>query len=141
MIEVRAPAGRLITFAVSSPVDDGNADAAALELRRCVQSVTGRVVVVTDLTTARTLAPATAERFILLMKSDNPRLERSAIMLGAASATFAMQVERMVREAGNPARRTFRDGDLLTQWLLEVLSEQEQAALRDFMNTSTSAGE
>lgn len=133
MIEVTNPAGRLVTFRVRSPVEDGNAERAAADLRRAVEGITGPVVVCTDLTDARTFAPATTERFVAVMKADNPRLERSAILFGPHSATFVLQLERMVREANSPARRTFRETNELVEWLRPSLTPIEAAALVAFL--------
>jgi hypothetical protein len=133
MHEVDSPAGRLVTFRVVRPADDANAEAAALALRAAVMAVRGPAIICSDVTQARTFSEQTAQRFILLMKADNPKVERSAMLLDPTSATYALQVERMVHEAGNPARRTFRDARLLQEWLRPVLSAQEEHALRVFL--------
>src|SRR5206468_9068792 len=98
MYSVNNPAGRLVTFRVTTPVDDGNAISAAADLRAVVQSIEGQVIVCTDLTEARVFAPYTAQRFVAVMRMDNPRLERSAVLLGPDAATVLVQLERMVRE-------------------------------------------
>ncbi len=133
MTEVRNPAGRLITFRVLPPVDDANSARAALELRSAVTTVVGPVVVCADVSAARTFSQQTTERFIALMRSDNPKLERSALLLAAESATFTLQVERMVREANHPERRTFRDRTELRAWLAPLLKADELAALDAFL--------
>jgi hypothetical protein len=135
MIEVANPAGRLITYRVRSPVDDANAANAAVQLAAAVEAVAGRVVVCTDLTDARTFAPATTERWVQLMRADNPRLERSAILIGE-SATVSLQLERMVRESQHPGRRTFRRADELAAWLAPVLDEAERASLARFLGVA-----
>jgi hypothetical protein len=136
MTEVRSPAGRLVTFRVIPPVDDSNSGRAALELRNAVAAIAGPVVVCADLTAARTFSPETTERFVALMRSDNPKLERGALLLPARAATVALQVERMVREANLPARRTFRDREELAAWLEPVLTPEERAALAEFLATA-----
>jgi hypothetical protein len=133
MVEVSNPAGRLVTFRVRPPVEDANAGAAAVELRSAVGRVDGRVVICSDLTDARTFAPATVERFVQAMKADNPRLERSAILLGPESPTLLLQLERMIKESNHPARRTFRDAAELAEWLRPVLTDDEQRALAGFL--------
>jgi hypothetical protein len=133
MVEIGNPAGRLITFRVRSPVEDKNSENAAAELRRAVQGVNGQVVVCSDLTEAKTFSPETTERFIQLMKSDNPRLERSALLVSAESATFILQLERMLREANNPIRRTFRERQELIDWLRPSLTPTERTALAAFL--------
>jgi hypothetical protein len=133
MTEVRNPAGRLVTFRVTPPVDDANSARAAQELRDAITAITGSVIVCADLTAARTFAPETTERFVALMRSDNPKLERGALLLDPRAATFALQIERMVREANLPARRTFREREELRAWLTPLLTADEQAALDQFL--------
>jgi hypothetical protein len=133
VIEVGNPSGRLVTYRVRQPVDDGNAEHAGQELRRVIERIEGRVVVCTDLTDARTFAPSTTERFVRVMKADNPRLERSAILLASHAATFTLQLERMLREATGAARRVFHDPRELSEWLQPLLSAPEQAALLEFL--------
>ncbi len=67
------------------------------------------------------------------MKSDNLRIERSALLLTDASATLLLQMERLVREAANPARRIFLDRQDLRGWLHLVLSQEEGVALEEFL--------
>lgn len=133
MTEIRNPCGRLVTFRVIPPVDDNNSAQTALELRNTIAAVGGPVLVCADLTAARTFSPETTERFVALMRSDNSKLERGALLVDAASATVQLQIERMVREANLPARRTFRDRAELTAWMKPVLTPAEQAALAEFL--------
>jgi hypothetical protein len=133
MHQVGNPAGRLVTFRVVPPVDDANAEAAARALRAAIAAIPGPAVICSDVCEARTFSERTVEQFLALMKSDNPRIERSAFLLDASAATFALQLERMVREANNPARRTFREARALTEWLLPLLTPQEAQALEAFL--------
>jgi hypothetical protein len=133
MTEVRNPAGRLVTFRVIPPVDDSNSARSALELRSAIGAIDGSVVICADLTAARTFSPETTERFVALMRSDNPKLERGALLLDPQAATVGLQVERMVREANLPTRRTFRDRAELRAWLAPLLNPAEQAALAEFL--------
>lgn len=132
-IEVQNPAGRLITFRVVAPVEDGNSAAAAQALRAAIAGVGGPVVVCADLTAARTFSPETTERFVALMRADNSTLAGSALLFGGGSATFGLQLERMVREAEHPGRRTFRDRDELRAWLAQMLDLAERDALDAFL--------
>jgi hypothetical protein len=132
-VQIHNPAGRLITYRVVSPVDDDNAARAAIELRQAVLAVEGRVIICTDLTEARTFRPSTSEAFLNLMKNDNPKLERSAILVGDHSATLFLQLERMIREAQSPVRRAFHQAAELIEWLRPQLVAAEQAALEAFL--------
>jgi hypothetical protein len=135
LVVVENPVGRLITYRVVPPVDDSNATRAATLLRTAIVAIGRPVVLCADLTEARTFAAGTAEQFVALMKSDNPKLERSALLLSEASATLVLQIERMVREAGSPARRVFLDRQELRGWLHLVLSQDEGVALEEFLAT------
>ncbi len=133
MHEVGNPAGRLVTYRVVPPVDEDRAEAASRAVRGAVAAVPGPVVICSDVTEARTLSGPSAQQFIALMKADNPKVERSALLLDPSSATFALQLERMVREAKSPARRTFREARALYDWLQPVLTPPETEALEAFL--------
>jgi|ERR1035441_1443247 hypothetical protein len=132
MHEVANPAGRLITFRIRQPVADDNGAQASLDLRSQIVAHPDAVIVVTDLCEARTFSPETTDRFVALMKSDNPKLFRSAVLLGMDAAILGLQVVRMVKEAANPARRAFFDADELRSWLEPDCSEEERSALEAF---------
>jgi hypothetical protein len=50
------------------------------------------------------------------------------------NATFALQVERIIRNAASPQRRAFRTHDELRGWLREVLGAEERVRLARFLN-------
>jgi hypothetical protein len=68
-----------------------------------------------------------ADLMIGVLQRDNAHIERSAILLPAEGAAFHLQAERVVREAKNDARRTFRDARKLGAWLDRVLDHGERA--------------
>jgi hypothetical protein len=134
---VENPAGRLVTFRIVPPVSDDNSENASHDLRAKIVGIEGPVVIVSDLSAARAFSPETTARFVALMRSDNPKIARSALLLGSDSAMLGLQVTRMVKEAANPARRMFREPALLSTWLEEILTEAEQAALDRFLDGAT----
>jgi hypothetical protein len=66
------------------------------------------------------------------MKSDNPKIFRSALLLNEDAPTLVLQIGRMLKEAKNPMRRTFFDAKELVQWLDADLRDDERAALKTF---------
>ena len=66
-------------------------------------------------------------------------MERTAFLVGE-SAVFAMQIERVIRNAANPNRRAFRDPGDLRKWLAEILTATEAARLGEFLSHSGSIG-
>lgn len=59
----------------------------------------GRIVVCGDLTAASVFPEPLADRLARFFRADNQRLERVALVVGD-SATFFMQVDRLLREGG-----------------------------------------
>jgi hypothetical protein len=127
-------AGRLVECSLESPVTNQDAEGVGAELKRLLGAVPAgqKIVVATDLVLTRTLAPDVAERFIGLMRADNPRVERSGFLIADNAATFALQLERMIKEANHPSRRVFRRADIWQAWLAEVLSKEEAERLSRF---------
>jgi superfamily I DNA/RNA helicase len=131
---VENPAGRLVTFRINPPVSDENSARASSELRALIVAAEGPVIVVSDLSAARAFAPETTARFVALMKSDNPKIERSALLLSPDSATLGLQVSRMIKEAAHPARRAFAAAAELSNWLQPLLTTDEKEALSAFLD-------
>jgi hypothetical protein len=138
MHSVENPIGRLVAFRIHPPVSDENSARASADLRAAIVANPSAVVVVSDLRAARVFSPDTVARFVALMKSDNPKIERSAMLLGSDAATLGLQIARMVREAGLAERRRafFQEAELLA-WLEPMLSSDERVALDAFLLART----
>lgn len=89
-------------------------------------------VICSDWRGIEVFSPEVGEALIELLRRDNVRIERSALLLSPGGAIFNLQVERLLREAGNPARRAFRNVDHLLAWLGEVLSPEETQSARQW---------
>jgi hypothetical protein len=124
--------GRLLEARISSPIALPEVAAFGKRLVQLLTPTRGQVVICTDIRRANVFPPEVADAFVGLMKSDNPRLERSAFLVGE-SAMFGLQVERMLRDAGNPARKSFRDRAVLAAWLGELLDAKERARLAQYL--------
>jgi hypothetical protein len=74
--------------------------------------------------------PEVGDALLEVLRRDNRRIERSALLLSPANAIFNLQVERLLREAENPSRRAFRSVEQLLTWLSEVLSPAELESAR-----------
>ena len=132
MLTVENPVGRLLELRVSSPFSLEEMGPFQTKLMRLVSSAPGNSVACTDLRGARVMPDEVAARFVTIMKADNPRMERSGFLV-SESALFSLQIERMLREAGNPMRRTFRESHEMVAWLSELLTAAESASARDFL--------
>ena len=92
-----------------------------------------QVLICGDYRNMRILSPDVAERFVGMLTAANPRVERSAILCSPDHATALLQIERTVKQAANPSRRTFRDAGELVAWLGELLTADERARLAAFL--------
>jgi hypothetical protein len=129
MITVENPVGRLCVARFVEPFDVAQVDKLASEIREILARLTRSAIFCSDIRRAKIFPPDVAERITKLLKTDNPRVERSAVVIGDSSV-FGMQLERMFREAGNPGRRVFRSVDAITTWLDEVLTPLERESVR-----------
>jgi hypothetical protein len=102
-------------------------------LRRTFLSLRGSCVICADWRSSNLLAPPVADRLVDLLRRGNPHVERSAVLLPSENAVFSLQVERVIREAGNHARRAFRNPHAMRAWLSEVLAPAEIRRLDEFL--------
>jgi hypothetical protein len=124
MIQVRNDVGRLVEALFVPPFTEEETTLFVGDVRRMIARAPRPVVVFSDMREVAILAPEIAEKIIALMRTDNPKLERHGVLLGGG-ALLGLQIERMMREAGNPGRRAFRDLDALKKWLSERLDPAE----------------
>lgn len=101
-----------------------------------MQKIPGKYVGVVNMLEAHVFPPAVAEGLAKLLSGAASHVERSAYLIGE-SAVFSLQVERVIRDANNPNRRAFRNGNELVHWLGEVLTFAEKKQLELFVREST----
>jgi len=134
MFSVENHSGRLIETRTSSLATLDEVSQFGARFREVAQANDDRrVVICGDYRGMRILAPEVAEKFVAMLMVNNPRIERSAVLCAADHPTSGLQLERTVRQAGNPSRRTFRDPAELTAWLGEVLTMEERTRLAMFL--------
>ena len=125
--------GRLVEFRLVAPLSLEDAHGVRASLFEVLRRLSSKIVICGDLRAIEVLRPEIADTFLALMKHDNPRVERHA-MICTPSATLALQVNRLIREAGSDARRLFTDVDAACRWLNEVLEVPERARMRAFLD-------
>ena len=119
MIEFRALRGKVALVRFPEHVELPDVEAFVAEVRAHLTHLGGGAVYCVDCEKTGLFPPRVADALIALMKSDNPAIARTGVLVNG-SATFGMQVERMLREADNPCRRSFRDAEELLSWLCEA---------------------
>lgn len=130
--------GRLLEIRVVPPVTMDDTTRFLQDIIRLIGAQTAKVVACTDLRSgSRTIDPSSIDFIAGIMRSENPRLERNALILSSMSPTFALQMERMVKTAGAVQRRIFKTRGEAEAWLGEVLTGAERARLRTFLDEQT----
>jgi hypothetical protein len=109
------------------------AQAYRADIFAAMQSDPSSVVICADWRSGSLLSPDAAEVLLGMLTGRSTQIERSAILLAENKAVFDLQVERLVREANHPSRRTFRDADKQMAYLGEVLSASELELARSFL--------
>ncbi|HWB73778.1 MAG TPA: hypothetical protein VG755_02460 [Nannocystaceae bacterium] len=123
--------GALVEIRIWSPVSADEATAWAAEHERTIANIADEYVCFVDLVGATVFPPAAVAAYTAVMK-DEPRLRRTAALLGA-NPVQSLQVDRMMRDADNPMRRAFATPVQVLAWLDPVLGPLERVRLRNVM--------
>jgi hypothetical protein len=109
------------------------------EVAACLSAITGIVVRATrpvvglfDVSQIRVLGRAEADLLLKVMRDDNPRVERTAILV-QGDALLEMQIERLIRASASPNRKAFRLAGHAVRWLSPSLGPTELARLQLFL--------
>ena len=127
--------GRLFEMRIVPPVTLEETTRFLQEIVRLTSAQPAKIVACTDLRGAtRSTDPDTIDIIAGILRSENPRLERNALIVPVMSPTFTLQMERMVKSAGTVQRRIFKTRGEAETWLGEVLTGAERARLRAFLD-------
>ena len=77
------------------------------------------------------LSSEVADAWSGVMRKNDGHVVRRALLLDPSNAMYNLQLERVVRCAGNDSRRFFTAIDELREWVGEALGGAERLALRD----------
>jgi len=133
-------AGRLVEVRVKPPLTLDEIKQFVAEHRATVSRIPDRYVGVVDLHRANVFPPEVADALIQLLSQMADRVERTAFLIGE-SAVFALQIERVIRNAANPNRKSFREPGPLKEWLGEILNASERSRLDGFLTDVLAAEE
>jgi len=137
MHTVEHKSGRLVEVKLASPLSLSEVQDFVRELTAVIGRIPVKYIGVVDLLDAHVFPPDVANALIQLLSAASPKVERTAMLIGE-SATFALQVERVIRSANNEHRRAFRNQAELQTWLGEVLGGEERVRLKQFLWTAAS---
>jgi hypothetical protein len=129
--------GRLIEFRMATPIGTHEVQAFQTAVARIFTRRAGRLVCCSDVRGMNVLPPDIAQQLLGVMKISNGRIERNGFYV-SEGAVWSLQAERLIREAGNPGRRTFRERGELERWLGDVLEAPERVRMAAFLSEELS---
>lgn len=100
------------------------------QLRR---TLPGAAIFCVDWRRMRVLSPEVAQTLAQSLRDGNSHTLRTATLTGA-HATLNLQLDRILREANHPSRRVFREPEPMLAWLAQVMTPEEQARAREFLD-------
>jgi hypothetical protein len=136
----RVRVGRLVELSIAPLHSRSDVVAFCTQVDAAAAMVDGSIVICADYRESHAFHPIVAEYWAQHMRRYNKRIVRSAILLSPDNATFNLQMERVVRVVGSPARRLFYQATLLCEWLEEVLTKEERVELGRFLSVGDSSG-
>jgi hypothetical protein len=133
MISVEDIEGRLIEIRSIAPITMADTQSMVTRLVGILAASQARFVGCGDLRRATVVTPEITDASIALLRRENPRIDRTGFLIDSVGAVLGMQLERIVREANNPARKVFRDPVALRAFLEPVLTVAERRRLEVFL--------
>ena len=133
MFKISRQTGRLVEARVSTLANVARVDSYAEAFEPVVSQLAARPVLCADHRPVRIYSQPVADRLTDLFTSLNKTWERVAIIVASTNATLAMQLQRIVRESGNPSRRVFFDPTEAGHFVAEILDPAERSRLRAFL--------
>jgi hypothetical protein len=131
---VECRVGRLIVTRLSVLRDPKEVGRVQLAIKRAIEETRNKAVICSDWRSIDIFAPAVADAVLEMLNVTNREVLRGGILMNAEKATFSLQVERVLRDAGNPGRKCFREKGSLLHWLGASLDTAEVEAARSFLN-------
>ena len=100
---------------------------------RAVRHLQSRSVVFADYRRGMPFPQDVGDELCRCMRKHNARISASGILLDPMNHTFNLQLERVVRCAGNPDRRIFYDAAELRDWFSHATTAAELARINDLV--------
>lgn len=128
-------AGRVVEVRVRRLADRSEVEALNAEVYASIRRAGPGAVICADHRSVGPLSRQVADAWARGMRGANGGIVRGGLLLDPANTMYNLQVERVVRCAGNSARRLFMDIGALRDWVGEALTEPERKALGGLFST------
>jgi hypothetical protein len=131
----RARVGRVVEVRVRRLGDVADVESLNSRVFAAMRRAGIGAMICADFRGASPLSREVADAWSRAMREANRSIARSALLIDPANVTFNLQIERIVRCAGNPERRVFADVVDLREWVEGDLTEREREAVRAFFSS------
>ncbi len=128
--------GRVVEIRVTRLADLADVESLNARVFDAMRRAGSGAVICGDYRRASPVSRQVANAWSRAMRSSNRGIVRSALLLDPTNAMFNLQLERVVRCAGNPTRRLFADMGELRDWLGGDLTQSERDALQAFLSNA-----
>ncbi|MGO9837419.1 MAG: hypothetical protein ACLP1X_24785 [Polyangiaceae bacterium] len=133
----RMLAGSIVEIRVRRLASVGDIGALHAQVVEALRRAGPRPVICADHRLASPFSRDVADAWSRVMRENNASGVRGGILLDPSNTMYNLQIERVVRCAGNTARRLFTDIDLLRAWIGGTLNPSERKALDDLFTDRT----
>lgn len=124
--------GRLIEIRVNR-LDSTDEVKRFSEAIQAMGAATPDAIMLVDLRAPYVFPPPVANAVIALMTRANKVRRKTAILLAGEHAVFSLQFGRLVKQVGDPNRRTFTDPKSLLEWIGDTVTEAEGRRAKEFI--------
>jgi hypothetical protein len=127
-------AGRFVELYVRRLSHIGDIEALQAALSAEIRIAGPEAVICSDYRLASPVTPEVAGALARAMRQNNGRMTRGGLLLAPSNTVLNLQIERVVKCAGNPGRRAFVDPEELRRWVGHEASGAERKALDGFFS-------
>ena len=138
MFSVANRVGQLLEIRVASPLTLEDAMQLFKQIYKTMPKGEKTRVMV-DARGLRVVDPAVIDAIVMMMKQDNPWVERNAFLLHTG-AMLHIQSERMLKDLGVTNRKSFQNRSDAEKWMNEVCTPDERNRLRRFLDETSGSG-
>jgi|GEM_PF-1930290 len=134
MMCVRHEVGRLAEVLYRPPLSIEQLSAFVADVRRVVERASTPLVFVCDWRPVDGFDETFTDTIVWTMRRDNPRILANGVLVSASNVRLFDQVDRLLREAKNPARRVFKSRAEVVAFLDPHLSDDERRRRDQFLD-------
>jgi hypothetical protein len=133
---VRSSVGRVVALRIRRLRHVEDVHCLTRLLHEAARDVGTDTIIFSDCRRTMPVPQEVADEWSRHMREFNKRLARTGILLDRENETFNLQLERVVRCAGNPVRRVFYDPRELREWLSHALTAAEMSLIDELLAVS-----